>query len=129
MALAERAALGVLTTDAHGDPFEEQAAESERLGVPPVEPTVEREAARSPAELPPQLRVRCEALGNRDGGIVDLAEHVEGHAGRVRHDGGLTLVMLRGATATSTFTNVATHVVLDVVEHLGHRVLHRLHVL
>ena len=63
MPVRERAALGVLTGQAHRNPLDEQRRERERLGLAPVDAAlVDRLAA--PLELAQKLRVDREALGH-----------------------------------------------------------------
>ena len=86
MTMREGAALGVLTRQPHGDPVEDERAERERLGMPPVDPAlVERDEAAF--ELAFQLGVDREALRHAQQLCGERTELLRRHAGVDRAGG------------------------------------------
>ena len=80
----ERAALGVLAREPDRDPVLEQRRERERLGVTPVDPALSKRVAPA-LELPGELRVDVEALGDSKQLFVELEEAIRRYR---RDDGG-----------------------------------------
>ncbi len=73
MAVGERAALGVLSRQSHGDALDEQGRERERLGVAPVDAALV-ERGRAALELARELRMDGEALLHRHELAVESAQ-------------------------------------------------------
>src|SRR5262245_64958231 len=79
MAVREGPALGVLASEPHRDPLDDESAERERLRVTPVDTAfVERVVAA--LELARELRMDGEPLGHAEQLSAELAEPVGGHA-------------------------------------------------
>jgi hypothetical protein len=78
VAMRERAPLGVLAREADRDAVLEERGEGERLRVPPVDPAL-AECIAAALELPRELRVHLEAVGDAGELLVELAQAVRRH--------------------------------------------------
>src|SRR5438094_420052 len=74
VALAERAALGVLPGEAHGHAIAQQRGQGEAFGLAPIERPVRLDRSSSTLELPDELGVERETVRDGQEGIVQLSE-------------------------------------------------------
>ena len=81
MALRERPALGVLPGQPDRDAFHEQAGKRERLAVAPVD-LASLQPIAAPLELPLELRMDGEAVGDAQELLVQRSEPVGLDCGR-----------------------------------------------
>ena len=77
VAVRERPSLGVLSGQPDRHPLHEQACERQRFGLPPVDPTLV-DRLEPPIELPLQLGVHGETLGDGQQLLVELPKPVGG---------------------------------------------------
>ena len=81
VALAERAALGVLAGEPNRHAVDQQRAEGERLGLGPVDAFAAGERLAAALELALQLGVELESLGDGEELLVDVAQALGRHGG------------------------------------------------
>ena len=100
VALAERAALGVLAREPHRHAEREQRRERQRLGVRPVDALALLEARAPPLDERPQLAVHLEVVGHAQQLLVERPQRLLGKRGaRLAAHGPVELVLARSRGA------------------------------